>query len=160
MHIRTIQSSDYDFISPVINDWWDGRNMSDKLPKLFFDHFQNTSYIIEEDDEIIGFLIGFLSQSKPDEAYIHFVGVHPDYRKQQIGKRLYTEFFHAAKENGRSIVRCITSPVNKTSIAFHTKMGFSIKEGNKTVDGISVQSNYDGHQQDRVLFLKHLSSTD
>ncbi|MGG3572594.1 GNAT family N-acetyltransferase [Bacillus gobiensis] len=156
MHIRNVQSSDYYIISPLINDWWGGRQMSDMLPKLFFDHFQNTSFIAEKEGEIIGFLIGFLSQSSPADAYIHFVGVHPDYRKQQIGKQLYVEFFREVKENGRSIVRCITSPVNKASIDYHTRMGFIIEKGDKTVDGISVKSNYDGQNHDRVLFLKQL----
>lgn len=156
MHIRTVQSTDYYIISPLVNEWWGGRQMSDKLPKLFFDQFQNTSFIAEQEGEIVGFLIGFLSQSNSTEAYIHFVGVHPGYRKQQIGKSLYFEFFRVVKENGRSIVRCITSPVNKASIAYHTKMGFEIEEGDRKVDGFSVKSNYDGQGQDRVLFLKQL----
>jgi ribosomal protein S18 acetylase RimI-like enzyme len=66
--------------------------MSDKLPKLFFDHFKNTSFIAEKDGKIVGFLIGFLSQTYPEEAYIHFVGVHPDYRKHGIGRQLYNDF--------------------------------------------------------------------
>lgn len=156
MHIRTVQSSDYYILSPVINDWWGGRQMSDMLPKLFFDHFQNTSFIAEQEGEIAGFLIGFLSQTNSTEAYIHFAGVHPGYRKQQIGRQLYFEFFRVVQEKGTQVVRCITSPVNKASIAYHTKMGFVIKDGDKKVDGISVTSNYDGRNQDRVLFLKQL----
>lgn len=34
MNIRSVQSSDYYTLSPLINEWWGGRNMSDKLPKL------------------------------------------------------------------------------------------------------------------------------
>jgi predicted GNAT superfamily acetyltransferase len=60
------------------------------------------------------------------------------------------------QQNGRNIVRCVTSPVNQTSIAFHTKMGFSIEEGDKTIDGVYVNTDYDGPHQDRVLFEKHL----
>jgi len=98
MKIRTVNSSDYHVIFPVINDWWGGRQMSDMLPKLFFDHFQNTSFIAEIDGKIVGFLIGFLSQSRNDEAYIHFVGVHPEYRKQNIARKLYNQFFRVVKE--------------------------------------------------------------
>ncbi|NBJ70344.1 MULTISPECIES: GNAT family N-acetyltransferase [Clostridia] len=126
------------------------------LPKLFFDHFQNTSFIAESDGELIGFLIGFLSQSKENEAYIHFVGIHPEFRKQQIGKVLYERFIAVAKQNNREIIRCVTSPVNKTSIAFHIKMGFGIETGNKKIDGVEVIANYDGEGQDRVLFTKKL----
>ncbi|MGM7723674.1 GNAT family N-acetyltransferase [Metabacillus sp. Hm71] len=156
MKIRLVKGSDYYAISPLINEWWGGRQMSDKLSKLFFDHFTNTSFVAEKEGEIIGFLIGFLSQSHPNEAYIHFIGVHPDYRKHNIGKTLYNEFFNKVKQNDRNIVRCVTSPVNKASIAYHTKMGFEIEKGDKTIDGVSVFTDYDGPNQDRVLFVKQL----
>jgi len=144
MTVRLVEGSDYYVISPLINDWWNGRQMSDLLPKLFFDHFKNTSFIVEEKGEIIGFLIGFLSQSYSNEAYIHFVGIHPEYRGKGIGRQLYNQFFDVIKQSGRNIVRCVTSPVNKASIAYHTKMGFEIEQGNKD-------------NQDKVLFVKYLN---
>ena len=49
--------------------------MAPILPKLFFIHFEGTSFVAEGDDgELIGFVCGFLSQTADDEAYIHFVG--------------------------------------------------------------------------------------
>ncbi|WP_066187586.1 GNAT family N-acetyltransferase [Gracilibacillus timonensis] len=156
MDIRKVKRLDYDRLSPLINQWWGGRQMSEKLPKLFFDHFTDTSFIVEEDGEIIGFLIGFLSQTYAKEAYIHFVGIHPEQRKRGIGKELYHRFFSKVQTENRTKIRCVTSPVNKTSIAYHTKMGFAIEQGNKIVDGISVHANYDGAGQDRVLFVKEL----
>lgn len=156
MKIRSVESSDYYIILPLLNDWWGGRQMTDMLPKLFFDHFTDTSFIAEKDGQIIGFLIGFLSQSKSEEAYIHFVGVHPEYRKHRIGNQLYNEFFNTVKHKGGSMVRCVTSPVNKVSIAYHTKMGFEIEEGDSIIDGFTVHTNYDGPNQDRVLFKKYL----
>ncbi|MFN2745481.1 MULTISPECIES: GNAT family N-acetyltransferase [Bacillus] len=156
MLIRHAEAADYEKVAPVINDWWGGRNMQDKLPRLFFDHFQHTSFIAEKGGDLIGFLIGFLSQTNPEESYIHFVGVHPDYRKIQVGKKLYEAFYRKAKEAECKTVRCITSPVNKVSIAYHRKMGFSIEKGDKISDGIHVFSNYDGPNQDRVLFVKEL----
>jgi ribosomal protein S18 acetylase RimI-like enzyme len=156
MEIRSVKGSDYYVISPLINEWWGGRNMSDMLPKLFFDHFTNTSFIAEKEGGIVGFLIGFISQTHSNEAYIHFVGVHPEYRKHNIGKHLYNEFFNVVKQNGRNIVRCATSPVNKVSIAYHTKMGFEIEEGDKRIDSVTVNTDYDGPKQDRVLFVKQL----
>lgn len=156
MEIRPVKGEDYYIISPLINEWWGGRDMADKLPKLFFDHFNNTSFIAEVDGQIVGFLIGFYSQTFLDEAYIHFVGIHPNYRQHGIGKCLYQAFFEMIKQQGRHIVRCVTSPINKVSIAYHTKMGFSIEKGNKEVDGVSVFADYDGPHQDRVLFMKRI----
>ncbi len=71
--------------------------MSAMLPKLFFLHFCDTSFVVELAGEIIGFLVGFLSQSNPQEAYTHFIGIHPNFRKQGVGRILYNQFFGAAQ---------------------------------------------------------------
>lgn len=54
-------------------------------------------------------------------------------------------------------VSCITSPVNQGSIAYHTKMGFILKPGDKEVNGVPVTADYDGPAQDRVKFEKWLA---
>ncbi|WP_371068539.1 N-acetyltransferase family protein [Sediminibacillus sp. JSM 1682029] len=156
MHIRNVRSQDYEKISPLINQWWGGRNMEEKLPKLFFVHFQPTSFIVEEDGVIIAFLIGFLSQTNTEEAYIHFVGVDPEYRNRHIGTQLYERFFQTASSYDRSVIKAVTSPINKASIAYHTRLGFAVETGDKQIDGIDIHSNYDGNKKDRVLFCKKL----
>ncbi|WP_248923910.1 GNAT family N-acetyltransferase [Paenibacillus hamazuiensis] len=156
MDYRNVLESDYIPVISVIDTWWGGRHMADMLPKLFFQHFQDTSFVAEQDGQIIGFLIGFVSQTIPTEAYVHFIGVHPDCRKDGVAKHLYQMFFEKVREKGCNAVRCVTSPVNKTSIAFHTRMGFRIEKGTGMVDDIPVTINYDGIGQDRVLFVKEL----
>jgi predicted GNAT superfamily acetyltransferase len=156
IRLRNLEPSDYKPIIAVVNDWWGGRQMTDMLPKLFFTHFKETAFVVEKDDQIIGFLCGFLSQTFPDEAYIHFVGVHPNLRKDGIGKILYEKFFDAASSNNRSIVRCVTSTVNKTSIAFHLRMGFEATVGDAIIDGVNVHTDYDGKGESRVVFMKRL----
>lgn len=100
MDIRTITSSDYEMVTSVLNEWWGGRQLKEKLPRLFFEHFQDTSFITSEHNSMTGFLIGFQSQSDPETAYIHFSGVHPDFRKMQIGKQLYDVFIETVKQRG------------------------------------------------------------
>jgi GNAT superfamily N-acetyltransferase len=156
MNIRQAEPADYMRVIEVVNEWWGGRNMRDMLPKLFFVHFRATSFVVEEDGELIGFLCGFLSQSFPNEAYIHFVGVHPAHRQRDIGRLLYETFFETVARGGRDTVRCVTAPINKTSIAFHTRMGFEVEPGDGLVDDLSVHRNYDGLGEDRVLFVKRI----
>lgn len=156
MIIRQAQPSDYPRVIAVIDNWWGGRHMSDMLPKLFFVHFRDTTLVAEDDGELVGFLSAFLSQTFPEEAYVHFVGVNPAYRGVGVGRRLYERFFEIARSHGRHLVRCVTSPANKTSIAFHTRMGFEIVPGDGEVDGVAVHRNYDGQGGDRVLFVKAL----
>ena len=117
------------------------------LPRLFFEHFRDTSFVAEEDGELVGFLCGFLSQTFPDEAYVHFVGVRPDRRGGGLGAELYERFFAAARGAGRSVVRCVTAPANEASVAFHRRLGFEIE---------AEIANYDGRGEARVLLCKRL----
>ncbi|MFP7754795.1 GNAT family N-acetyltransferase [Thermodesulfobacteriota bacterium B35] len=152
LKIRNANPADHQKIIGVLKDWWGGRDLTWMLPKLFFIHFNNTSFVIEKRDELIAFLIGFLSPAKPIEGYIHFAGVHPDYRGIGIGEYLYNHFFKICKENSRNIIRACTSPVNKGSIEFHKKIGFSISTGNAEIDGIQVTLDYNNPDDPKVLF--------
>ncbi len=122
---RPAAPADYDRIIEVLDDWFQ-RPMTVMLPRLFLDHFFDTSRVIESADgtRLHAFLVGFLSPAQPTEAYIHFVGVDPALRGQRLAAGLYEEFFDLATANGRSVVRAITSPVNTVSLAFHRSMGF------------------------------------
>jgi ribosomal protein S18 acetylase RimI-like enzyme len=123
--------------------------MTPVLPKLFFLHFEGTSFVAEDaDGKLVAFLIGFLSQTDPDEAYIHFVGVAPEQRGSGVGRKLYERFFEAVRAEGRGVVRCVTSPSNTTSIAFHEAMGFGVDR---------VAEDYDGPGEDRVLFVRRFN---
>lgn len=128
------------------------------LPRLFLTHFSETSFIAELDNKIIGFLIGFLSQSHTEEAYIHFIGIHPDFRKQGIGSALYRQFFNIAQAQGRFRVTCVTAPVNKNSVAYHLHMGFVAEPSETEEGGVPYHLDYDGEGEHRVLFVKHLSA--
>ena len=116
-------------IIAALPDWWGGRDLTPMLPKLFLNHFYDTSFVIESRGRMIGFLIGFLSPSIKKEAYVHFMGIHPDFRKKGLGKILYKRFFEICRKQNRMIVRACTSPVNAGSIAFHRKIGFQIETG-------------------------------
>ncbi|MEV0620744.1 N-acetyltransferase [Nonomuraea sp. NPDC050404] len=123
--LRPAAPEDYDAIAAVVDDWW-GRPIGFVLPRLFLDHFHRTSLVAQGPSGMTGFLIGFLSPSLSDEAYIHFVGVHPGERKSGLARTMYERFFDLAREDGRRVVRAITAPVNETSIAFHRRMGFEV----------------------------------
>lgn len=148
MTLRHAKASDYGRVIGRINVWWGGRDMAPMLPKLFFIHFEGTSFVAEDaDGELLGFVCGFLSQTSDEEAYIHFVGVTPEDRGEGLGRALYERFFEEARENGRTLVRCVTSPLNRESLAFHEAMGFEVER---------VVPDYDGPGEDRALLVKQL----
>lgn len=126
------------------------------LPKLFLNHFHDTSFVAQKDGRIIGFLIGFLSPSPKlqNEAYVHFMGVHPDFRKKGIGKTLYERFFEICRAHNRTIVQACTSPVNKGSVEFHERIGFQLDPGNDKIDGFPVTQDYNRPGDHKVRFIK------
>ena len=149
MEIRHAEPADYGRVIGRVNAWWGGRDMAPMLPRLFFVHFEGTSYVVDDGDgQLAAFLIGFLSQTDPDEAYIHFVGVSPEHRGGGLGRQLYERFFEDARAAGRSRVTCVTSPVNEGSVGFHEALGFTSER---------VAHDYDGPGEDRVLFVKSLA---
>ena len=149
MDVRHAEPADYGRVIGRVNAWWGGRDMAPMLPRLFFVHFEGTSYVVDDGDgQLAAFLIGFLSQTDPAEAYIHFVGVSPEHRGGGLGRRLYERFFEDARAAGRTRVTCVTSPVNEGSVAFHEALGFTSER---------VAHDYDGPGEDRVLFVKSLA---
>jgi ribosomal protein S18 acetylase RimI-like enzyme len=145
--IRQAEAADFGRVSPQLDAWWGGRSMRLMLPRLFFEHFRQTTFVAEDEGELVGFLCGFLSQSHSDEAYVHFVGVRPDQRGSGLGRELYERFLAAARAAGRDVVRCVTSPRNQASIAFHRRLGFEVE---------AEVADYDGAGEARVLLRKRL----
>ena len=146
MQIRHAEPADYAPVIAVVDQWWGGRQMAAMLPKLFFVHFRDTSFVAEENGELAGFLCGFRSQTYEDEAYVHFVGVDPGRRGSGLGRTLYERFYEAVAP--RPIVRAVTSPVNEKSVAFHRAIGFEVDR---------IDEDYDGHGESRVLLVKRVS---
>jgi GNAT superfamily N-acetyltransferase len=139
--------------------WWDGRDLTHMIMKLFFYHFRDTIFIAEKENEIVGFLVGFLSQSAVNEGYIHFAGIHPNYRKTGLGYALFHKFFDECTKHGRNVVRSCTSPINKQSIAFHQHMGYEIEPGDSEIDGLPVTINYHRKNDPKVIFKKTLNTS-
>ena len=132
-----------------VNAWWGGRDMAPMLPKLFFLHFEGTSFVAEDDEgKLVGFLIGFLSQTDRRRRTSTSSAWRRSIAGRGIGRELYERFFATVAEQGRSLVRCVTSPANEGSVAFHESLGFTAE---------SVAKDYDGPGEDRVLFVKQLA---
>jgi ribosomal protein S18 acetylase RimI-like enzyme len=157
--IRHANTGDYDRIIDNVDSWWGGRQMAIMLPRLFFTHFRPWTYVAEQGDAIIGFLAGFQSQTYPEQIYCHFIGVDPSFRGAGIGEALYQRLFSEADQQGCQEILAVTSPENRGSIAFHTRIGFQpMSEVNERGDN-SYAHDYDGPGEHRVRFRKLLRET-
>ena len=157
MQYRNVKESDYEYVIERLNSWWGGRNMADMLPRLFFTYFPDSSFICLDQGRIVGFLVGFVSNAIRDTGYVHFVGVDPDCRRSNIAKTLYSHFFQYCSGKGVVTIKCVTSPVNSISIAFHQRLGFRASNYDAQSNPVPVL-NYDGPGEHRVLFKLQLGT--
>ncbi|MDP9149421.1 MAG: GNAT family N-acetyltransferase [Myxococcota bacterium] len=165
IQVRAAHEDDYAPIADGLQQWWTmpgfdkpaaARERAALVPRLWLQHFASTSLVAESGPKLIGFLVGFLSPDRPDEGYIHFVGVSPGTRRQGVGRALYERFFDACCMAGRRRVRCVTSPTNTLSIAFHSAVGFEVDPGTQPVGSLLAKADYDGPGVHRVAFVRDL----
>jgi len=98
-------------------------------PRLLFEHFGSTGFVAESGGELVGFLLGFASQTYPGEACVWAVWVRSDRRREQLGTTLYECFVAAAHEQYCSIVRASAAVTDGVAIAFHRALGFVAEPG-------------------------------
>ena len=157
--LRRPTEADYPAIIGVVDDWWGGRDLSRLLPRLWLQHFTGTSWLAElPDGRIAGFLVGFLSPDHPDTAYCHMIATSPNLRRRGLGLTLYERFFDDARAAGRSIVKAVTWPGNRTSIAFHRAIGFEVDEGpgSQRLYGTPARAGYDFDREDRAILVRRV----
>jgi L-amino acid N-acyltransferase YncA len=148
MKIRVASPEDYDRIIAVVDGWWE-RPVSSALPRLFLDHFCATSRMVEDTDgNLAGFLVAFVSPSQPHLAYLHFVGIRPDQRRNGLARMLYEEFAEYVQAQGCRELHAITSPDNASSIRFHEHLGFTVS---------APVPDYNGPGRSMVIFNRMLS---
>lgn len=126
---------------------------------IFTKFFKTTSLILEhENNRIIGFLLGFISQDNPPEGYIHLLCVLPPWRNKGLAQALVEKYLNILREKGCLRVHLITSPGNKKAINFYEKMGFKIDNEGKeiVINGVKTIENYNGPGEHKLICSKLL----
>jgi GNAT superfamily N-acetyltransferase len=151
--------TDHARVVEVVDEWWGGRKMRALLPRLWFQHFSGTSWLLETTEgRLAGFVVAFISQDDPTTGYVHMIASDPNWRRAGIGRVLYERVFGDLSARGVRRVKAITWPGNRSSVAFHTALGFGIDDGPGTqrLYGIPAYPDFDGWGEDRVVFTKDL----
>jgi ribosomal protein S18 acetylase RimI-like enzyme len=130
------------------------------LPKLWFKDFSQTSFVIRRENfQPIAFLVGYISQAEKSKAYVHFIGVDPEFRTEGLGTTLYKAFASKVLDLGANRIEAVTSPANKTSLGFHESLGFMAMEIGENLVLPTVASghkDFDGVGEDGVILVKTL----
>jgi ribosomal protein S18 acetylase RimI-like enzyme len=158
-HFRRPTEADHRAVVSVVDEWWAGRHLRHLLPRLWLRHFCGTSWIAETSDgRLAGFLVGFVSPDRSDEAYVHMVATNPNLRRHGLGRQLYVRFADDVRARGVRQVLAVTWPGNRVSIAFHRALGFEVDDGPGTtmIYGTPAHPDYDDDGEDRVVFRREL----
>jgi GNAT superfamily N-acetyltransferase len=156
---RPAVPTDADAVIAAIDAWWPGIHMVHAVCPQLFQHLGDTCIIVERDERLVAFLVGFMSQCMPRAGYIHYAGVHPDHRGTGLGREMYERFARIARERGRGELFAETGAWNRESIVFHRAMGFELTPGDEIVDGTPVHHDVSGHGFDYVEMVWVLDET-
>ena len=154
MEIRPITVPEYDRVREEIVDFWDSDRTQAMHQTMYLHEFGESCLAAVEGDRVLGYLVGFSSQSRP-AGYVHLVGVRRAARGRGVARALYEHFARWAAGRGCTYLRAITSPTNTDSIAFHRALGFSL-EGDAEEKGLPVVADYGGPGVHRVVFRRPL----
>jgi GNAT superfamily N-acetyltransferase len=145
LQTRRITKKDFDEIVEVIDRWWDGPINTFAHP-IFFYELGEQALAIEDDGQLIGFLLGFIAHEPARTGYVHLVGIHPEYRRRGVGRRLYDSFTDACIRARCERLKAITTLGNEGSQRFHLAMGWDACE----ID------DYAGPGRKRIVFTRDL----
>jgi len=145
MQTRKITKADFDQIVEVIDRWWGGP-MANFAHPMFFYELGDNALIVEENGQLVGFLLGFIVFKAPKTGYVHLVGIHPDFRRKGVGRILYETFTERCRSLGCERMKAITTPGNEGSLKFHTALGWTATE----------LDDYAGRDRRRIVFTKEL----
>lgn len=126
MTIRTMTIADYE----GIYDMWTHtpgmglNNLDDSKEGIarYLKRNPATCFIAEENGTIIGVI---MSGHDGRRGFIYHTTVHPDYRKQGIGRLLVNSAMEALEKEGIHKVALVVFDRNETGNAFWEKLGFT-----------------------------------
>jgi len=158
MLVRNAFPGDFLEVAKKSKEWADLVIERESIYHIMTEHFRDTCFIAEDRGEMIGYLLGFRSQSRPDEALIHLIHVAPHLRGNGIGSRLFNQFQYAAKRMGCKRIMAITKPENNYCNRFHKAMGFSVVEMGEAIEvnGMRAIKDYNGPGKHMVMWQKDI----
>jgi ribosomal protein S18 acetylase RimI-like enzyme len=158
-NIRSVREEDFLKIAEIAEKCLPMATERNSIYHIFTKFFKKTSLVVEKaDGEAVGFLIGFISQDDPADAYIHLLCVNQSCRGRGLAKGMVQRFLETVTESGCRKVYLITRPQNKTAINFYKGLGFKLDKVGETIEinGLKAVKDYNGLGDHKMVFYKPL----
>ena len=98
----------------------------ESVDSVWFSHRPALNLVAELHGQVVGFLLGDIrggAYGLPFSGWIDMMGVHPQFQRLGIGRRLVEEFCSRCRENGVQ-ARLIVREEDKRLIRFFASLGF------------------------------------
>jgi len=159
LKIRNTLEEDFVEIAELAENCSPMETERNSIYHIFTKFFKSTSLVAElPSGGIGGFILGFISQENPEEAYIHLLCVDPKMRGKHVGRKLVEKFIGEVTLRECTKICLITKPINWNSISFYKKLGFLEDKSQETINilGVNAVKNYNGMGQHMVVFYKSI----
>jgi L-2,4-diaminobutyric acid acetyltransferase len=158
MHFRKPNESDFERVYDFVSACKPLESYAVHFYKIMLRYFRNTCLVAEENNVIVGFVLGFVSQVDPKTYFLWQIGVSPEKQGQGIGNRLLTEMESLLKKTRVGRMELTVDPENITSQKLVEKTGFVVVS-QKEKDSISVHDkmalkDYYGQGRHFILYEK------
>jgi ribosomal protein S18 acetylase RimI-like enzyme len=138
--LKRISEVDNEEIWPTYNETFlssgDNRylNQTEAQRRENFDNFFDKSKPIEEDASLLLYdedmVVGFMKINAKDfGGFVNGIGIHPNYRRKGLAKKLMTASLVRAAENKMENVVLEVDIENKQAIALYEQLGFKSRRG-------------------------------
>jgi ribosomal protein S18 acetylase RimI-like enzyme len=159
--LRHATEADQPRLVGLVDEWFGGRRVRHLVGRAWFRHFGSTSWLADDPaGRPIGFLIGYRSPDRPAEAVVHLVGVDPNHRRHGIARDLVASFLFEVARDGVTTVTALAWPDDPIAIAWFRALAFQADDspGSQRLFGTTAFPDYDGDGEDRVVFVRELST--
>lgn len=158
-HIRNVKEEDFLEIAEIALTCEPMVTERNSIYHIFTKFFRNSSLVVETGDKVVvGFLLGFISQENPQDAYLHLLCIVPEYRGMGLAKSMIGKLLDILGEKGCHRLYLITKPLNRNAIEFYERLGFKadVKGEMIKMNGVDAVKNYNGWGEHMVVFCRTL----
>ena len=158
--LRRPGESDHPAVVAVLDEWWGGRRVRHRLPRLWFRHFAATSWLAERPDgALVGIVVGLVSPEHAAEAQLYLLGVDPNHRRRGIGRTLEAAFADDVRGRGTRTIRTELPTGDPVALRAMLALGYEVDAGPGTspIHGTPAYADHDGPGEDRIVLLRRLA---
>lgn len=124
---------------------------SEYLYLLQTTHFRNTCCVVKEEDNIVGFISGYVHPQRNNVLFIWQVAVDEKVRGKSIAKKMMLDILKREENKNIKYINTTVSPSNKASIRAFEKLAQDLNTKIKGENFFEIEDFISSHEEE-VLY--------